>query len=219
MGSHILTAEIQEDFQYRSISGLVLTNQQSLTQKIKAYSDASARLADVKAHKRYHPNPFEEEKQAAHVYDAQFLDLLDAIHWTIERGDETLHDLAENSEFREVVASHLTAVIDQQHELNKQMAKATRENQKESILMKFYFNDILPVVAKGLVEVSPTDLASTPPATGGGEAIPGSEERTASWLGLMFRMWSWLFLHDFNPKDRMIERGEYMDNRHTVYIG
>jgi hypothetical protein len=32
-------------------------------------------------------------------------------------------------------------------------------------------------------------------------------------------MWSWLFLHDFNPEDRMIERSEFKDNRLPVYIG
>jgi hypothetical protein len=210
------------------MDALVLTNGQTLVQKIKAYSNATTRLLDEKADRHYYP---EEERQAmkdraAQDYNIRLLDLLDALHWAVERVDERLKDLVGNPQFDEVVALHLAAVLDQQHALNLELANATGDSPKESILINFYLNSIYPTAVTGLVEKGSdeqtVDSATTHSATSGDEATLSptiTEERSAIWLGLMFRMWSWLFLHDFNPEDRMIERSEFKNNRLPVYIG
>lgn len=210
------------------MDALVLTNGQTLIQKIKKYSEAATRLADEKADRHYYP---ENERQAAkdraaQDYTTRLLDLLDSLHWAVERVDERLKDLVDKPEFGEVVALHLAAVLDQQPALNLELAKATGGNPKERILINFYLNTIYPAAVKGFAEEvsgkSTPDSRSSHSATGSDEATLSpttTEERSAIWLGLMFRMWAWLFLHDFNPEDKMIERSEFKNNRLPVYIG
>src|ERR1700712_2543611 len=102
-GSHSITTEIQELFQHGRMDALVLTNGQTLIQKIKAYSDASSRLAE-----RHHYRNEEErqaiKEQAAQNYNTRLIDLLDSLHWAVERVDERLVDLVHKPVFREVAA-------------------------------------------------------------------------------------------------------------------
>ena len=227
LGSHVLTTELHELFQHGRMDAMVLTNGQTLAQKIKAYSDASTRLADEKSGKRYYPGDEGQamKDQAAQDYNTRLLDLLDALHWAVERVDERLNDLVDKPEFSEVVALHLIAILDSQSTLNSELRKATAENPKERILINFYLNHIYPAAVAGSAEeVSGTQRAGTGTSHSATDsdatlspAVP--EERSAIWLGLMFRMWSWLFLHDFNPEDTMIERSEFKNNRLPVYIG
>jgi hypothetical protein len=229
LGSHTLTTELQELFQHGRMDALVLANGQTLVQKIKAYSVATTHLVESeKADSLYYP---EEERQAmkdqaAQNYNIRLLDLLDSLHWAIERVDERLKDLVDNPQFDKVVALHFGAVLDQQLALNVELANATGDSPKERILIDFYFNNIYLAAVTGSAEKASgeqtPDSATTHSTTGSDEVTLSptvTEERSAIWLGLMFRMWSWLFLHDFNPEDRMIERSEFKDNRLPVYIG
>ena len=161
----------------------------------------------------------------AQDYTTRLLDLLDSLHWAVDRVDERLKDLVDNPQFDEVVALHFVAVLDQQPALNVELANAG-DNQKERILINFYFNNIYPAAVTGSAEnvngEQTSDSATTHSATGSDEATlspPATEERSAIWLGLMFRMWACLFLYDFNSEDKMIERSEFKNNRLPVYIG
>jgi hypothetical protein len=228
LGSHILTTEIQELFQHGRMDALVLTNGQTLVQKIKAYSDAAIRLAEEKNDRNYYPEDERQamKDQAAQNYNSRLLDLLDSLHWAVERVDERLRELVDKPKFCEVVALHLAAILDQQPALNIELANATKDNSKEKILMNFYVKNIYPAAVKESAEdvsgEQTPDSATSHSAVSSNEvtlspAITG--ERSAIWLGLMFRMWSWLFLHDFNTEDKMIERSEFKNNRLPVYIG
>ncbi|KAH8805314.1 hypothetical protein F5884DRAFT_823062 [Xylogone sp. PMI_703] len=153
-GSHRLVTELQNLFRYGRIDTLVLTYGQSLEQKIKAYSDAASHLADENADRYYYPE-YERQTvkdQAAQIYNTRLLDLLDSLHWALERVDERLRDMVDTPEFSEVVTLHLAAVLDQQPILNAELAHATRDNPKEKILISFYFNNIYPAVVKGSAE-------------------------------------------------------------------
>jgi hypothetical protein len=209
LGSHILTTEVRNWFEHGHLDNLLLGNRQSLAQKINPYADASTGLADERDHKDYYYLDHKWMGPAARNYDARLRDLLDSLHWAVERVDEMLHDMINTPGFHEVITLHFEAVLDCQRELNSEMAGATRDYPKEKILINFHFNNIHPVAAKVSAEQASGEAVL---------ALPISEERSAIWLGLMFRMWSWLFLHDFNPEDKMIERSEYMNKRLPVYI-
>lgn len=106
-----------------------------------------------------------------------------------------------------------------------ELANATRENSKEKILMNFYFNKIFPAAVKASPQESGNQTSDSASSHSGID-IDGTtlspaiiQDRSAIWLGLMFKLWSWLFLHDFNPEDKMIERSDFMNNRLPIYIG
>jgi len=80
----------------------------------------------------------------AQDYTTRLLDLLDSLHWAVERVDERRKDLVHRTEFREVVALHLAAVLYQQPALNLELDKATGSHPKERILINFYLNSIYP---------------------------------------------------------------------------
>jgi hypothetical protein len=232
LGNHILTEELQELFQHKPVDALVLNNPQTQTllQKIKAYSDAATCLANEKADKHYYAQ--EEDRQtskdrAAEQHNTRLLVLLDSLHLAVEMVDERLKDLVGKPQFGEVLALHLAAVLDQQNTLNLELANATGDNPKEKILINFYLNNIFPAAVKEPVEAvsgTQTPDSATSQSAGSDEATLSpatttNEERSAIWLGLMFKMWSWLFLHDFSPEDKMIERSEFKNNRLPIYIG
>jgi hypothetical protein len=80
----------------------------------------------------------------AQDYTTRLLDLLDSLHWAFERVDERRKDLVHRTEFREVVALHLAAVLYQQPALNLELDKATGGHPKERTLINFYLNSIYP---------------------------------------------------------------------------
>lgn len=232
LGGHVLTTEIQDLFQHRPADAFVLNvpQTQSLVQKIKAYSDAATTLANEKADKYLYPQ--EEERQvmkdrAARDYNARLLVLLDSLHLAVEMVDERLKELVGKPQFGEVLALHLAAVLDQQNALNTELATATGDNPKEKILINFYVNNIYPAAVKEPSEpasgTQTPDSGTSQSARGGDDATLSpsttTEERSAIWFGLMFKLWSWLFLHNFNPEDTMIERSEFKNNRLPIYIG
>jgi hypothetical protein len=232
LGNNILTTELDEVLQHGRMGSLFLKKGQTLAQKIRGYINARATHNEQISDNFYYP---EEERQvlkdqAAQMYKTRFLDLLDALHWTVERVDERISELLTDPvrkyEFSDVIALHLTTVIEAS-DLDEEMGTATKENPKEKILVQYYMKKIYPVIVDGSPSGSSTkgsdsDTSNSPPASLGATKTRFTEEReerSAIWLGLMFRMWSWLFLHDFNPEDKMIERSEFKNNRLPVYIG
>jgi hypothetical protein len=228
LGDHKLTTELQELFQHGRMDALHFDNGQTLVQKITKYSEATTCLAHEKAGHYYYLQEDERqsmEEKAIREYNTRLLDLLDSLHWAVERVDERLEDMVHTPVFGEVIALHLTAVLDQQAALNMELAMATRENSKENILMNFYFSKIFPAAVKA----SPQESGNQTPDSASSHSGIGSDattlspaivqDRSAIWLGLMFKLWSWLFLHDFNPEDKMIERSDFMNNRLPIYIG
>jgi len=228
LGDHKLTTELQELFQHGRMDALHFDNGQTLVQKITKYSEATTSLADEKAGHYYYPQEDERqsmEEKATREYNTRLLDLLDSLHWAVERVDERLEDMVHTPVFGEVIALHLAAVLDQQEALNMELANTTRENSKEKILMNFYFNKIFPAAVKASPQESgnqtPESASSHSGIDSDGTTLSPAlvQDRSAIWLGLMFKLWSWLFLHDFNPEDKMIERSDFMNNRLPIYIG
>jgi hypothetical protein len=231
LGNNILTTELDEVLQHGRMGSLFLKKGQTLAQKIRGYINARAAHNEQVSDNFYYP---EEERQvmkdqAAQNYKTRFLDLLDALHWTVERVDERISELLADPfrkhKFSDVIALHLTKVI-RASKLDVEMATATKENPKEKILVDYYMKKIYPAIINGSPSGSSTkgsDSDTDSPAASleatKTKLSEEREERSAIWLGLMFRMWSWLFLHDFNPEDKMIERSEFKNNRLPVYIG
>jgi hypothetical protein len=234
LGSHVLTKELQELFEHRQLDDLPNYGPpQTLTQKIQKYCQAVTSLATLNSGNSHMHYTKEEDRQiakdeAAQEYNDRFLILLDSLHVAVGAIDDRLNDLVATSQFSEVLASHLTAVLDQQKALNEELANASGDNQKEKTLIDFYVTRIFPAAVKQpAVTASGTQSPDSMRSQSGSDgdeatlspATPELEERSAIWLGLMFKMWSWLCLHDFNPEDKMIERSEFIDNRLPIYIG
>ena len=111
--------------------------------------------------------------------------------------------------------------------MKKDVAREAGDLPREKFLVDFYFDKIHSVISQAPTESSNYELIrdsghsqfSTTSDTATLAGTRFSNERSAVWLALMFRMLSWFFLHDFNPEDRMIERTEFKNNRLPVYIG
>lgn len=96
LGDHKLTTELQELFQHGRMDALHFDNGQTLVQKITKYSEATTSLADEKAGLYYYPQEDERqfmEEKATWEYNTRLLDLLDSLHWAVERVDERLEDM------------------------------------------------------------------------------------------------------------------------------
>ncbi len=235
LGSHVLTKELQELYEHRQVDDLVLNDRppQTLTQTIKKHCQAVTALAKLNAGDSHLHYAKEEDRQiakdqAAKEHNERLLILLDSLHVAVGVIDDRLNELVGRPQFRDVLTSHLTAVLDQQNALNVELANASGDNQKEKTLIDFYFTRIFPAAVKEAAVTAsgtqtPDSMRSQSGSSGDDVTLspttPASEERSAIWLGLMFKMWSWLCLHDFNPEDKMIERSEFIDNRLPIYIG
>jgi hypothetical protein len=78
------------------MDALHFDNGQTLVQKITKYSEATTSLADEKAGLYYYPQEDERqfmEEKATWEYNTRLLDLLDSLHWAVERVDERLEDM------------------------------------------------------------------------------------------------------------------------------
>ena len=128
------------------------------------------------------------------------------MHWIIERIDERLK--GDIREVKEVLALHFAAVFDQQQALNEELAQSSKDNPIEKILIDFYFDKIRPATTGADVEID-NDVPSA----------KNGDRQSAIWLALVFRIWAWLFLHDFDPEDAMIDRSEFKDSNLPIYIG
>jgi hypothetical protein len=225
LGDHQLRQEIQDLFANTRLDKI------DLDKRIQTYTRAFRELNDPKEMAAYAHSPGPEreahQQQLAERYDIAHRDLLDSLHDNVLAIDRKLEDLLD--EVREVLACHFRATSKIHLKPEDELPSPTLDNPKEKILIDFYFENILPQVAQGLPDSSPgtpqksaslrppsISVMSSSTSTLGGTS---SDTRSAVWLALMFKMCSWLFLHDFNPEDRMIERSEFSNNRLPVYIG
>lgn len=93
LGSHVLAEEIRSVFQDRHLDALVLSKGQTLTEKLTSYSSAKATLTAKQTGRTYWPlDERLQIQEAKDRFDNEFLDLLDSLHWVIERIDERLKD-------------------------------------------------------------------------------------------------------------------------------
>lgn len=222
------TTEIKGLFEHGRLDGIVLDNGQPLIQKINNYRAANDNLARQRAEGTLNYIPLDEVaerparlQQALETYDDALLDLLDSLHVAVKRIDDRL----EVEKVREVLTLHFKAKHDSGAKLHDVLSASET---KEKDLISFYFENIQPIVAKGDLRQQDTSprpssaMSTASTATTGSSRTnltPAEVERNGIWLALMFKMWSWFFLHDFSPLDKMIERSEYMNSRLPVYIG
>jgi len=223
-GSHDLTKGVKGLFHEGRMEAVTLSSKHILAYTIRQYSTANTRLARAKTD-YFRSN---EEKQIAiqeaqKMYDAALIELLDSLHEAVEAVDTRLE--TQLNDVREVIALHFATILDNRILLEQQLAAETKDNTREQILIKFYFDTVYPVVTQAPDDESSstqaTDAASIHSTASNAPTLSPAvaEERRAVWLALMFRMWSWLFLHEFSPEDKMIERSEFYDSRLPVYIG
>jgi hypothetical protein len=225
LGDHQLRNEIQDLFTNGHLEKI------NLDKRIQTYMRANKDKNDPRERAAWAHSA--DAERAAHEqlveenYDTAHRDLLDSLHDNVLSIDRKLEDMIDD--VREVLACHFNATSKLHRELEDLLASATLDNTKEKILINFYFAAVLPQVTAGL----PASAASTPQrsttlkppsitVTSSNSSTLGAnaaDTRSAVWLALMFKMCSWLFLHDFNSYDRMIERSEFSDNRLPVYIG
>lgn len=148
-------------------------------------------------------------------YNNALLHLMDALHAASDKVGQRLTRDDLKSDLRDVVAAHFTVTLGQQDALRKQLDGSTAV---ERDLVRFYAGTVRPAVVGGGSGGSHASTAST--ITNGTPTLDAEGmQRSAVWLALMFRMWAWMFLHEFNPLDKMIERTEFLNSRLPVYIG
>lgn len=228
LGDHDLTTELRDLFGSTGVDGMSLTQDvEPLSRKIRTYCAAHENLQNENAEKFFCAAGERETRkhEAAQSYDVALLDLLDALHNIMKRIDLMLEGLM--GEVREVVASHFATLFDSRAELKKDVAHEAGDLSREKFLVDFYFDKIHSVISQAPTASSSDESIrdsghSQFSTTSDAATLAGtrfSNERSAVWLALMFRMLSWFFLHDFNPEDRMIERTEFKNNRLPVYIG
>jgi hypothetical protein len=220
LGDHMLTEEIKSFIQRGRFDGMILgqldgmisldtKTRRTLEQLVDNYIMAHTKLENEKAGKNF--TPADPESQATMKEEAEkarndaFVYLLDSLHKAVDLVDQNLMHKETQDEIRDVISKHFDTMADKHSELEEKLGQ---DGSKEKNLVAFYFDEIRPTVVR-----VDTGSASTEPLT------ETEMKRSAIWLGLMFRMWSWLFLHTFNPLDRMIERTEFQNNRLPVYIG
>jgi hypothetical protein len=224
LGDHQLVQELRELFTNPRLDKI------DLDKRIQTYLRTEKELNDAR-NWGYNSAAEQEafQQQAEERYDTAHRELLDSLHDHIFSINNKLEDMLRDVEA--VLTCHFTATSqpEARQQLQENLSCATLDHTKEEILINFYFDRVLPEVTQGLpVSSAGTPQRSSllrPPSISVTDsdastlANPISDTRSAIWLALMFKMCSWLFLHDFNPEDRMIERSESMNNRLPVYIG
>ncbi|CAG8973785.1 hypothetical protein HYALB_00006330 [Hymenoscyphus albidus] len=218
LGDDDLTKELQSLFSKGRLYGKYL-NDSTLEQKISAY-ELYADLYNKVKKETYTPadkgkDESDHVKESRKRYNDKHLDLLDTLHEALDVVETTLRQNM-LKDVRQVLTLHFTAVLSQQDDLEKELENATLDNPKEKILLAFYFEEIYPNVVQAEDWNGRASNGST--ASDASTLCSNSDRRSAVWLALMFRLWSWMFLHDFNSEDRMIERSEFKNNRLPVYI-
>lgn len=126
-----LTKETQDLFEHGRIDGLLLTQGQSLSQKIKAYMSANDTLEEEKVEKCFWPVDERENRKikAAQRHSEALLDLLDSLHFAVQKVDERLEDMMD--EVRIVVTSHFATWFERRHLLKNDLTHQTEHNPKE----------------------------------------------------------------------------------------
>jgi hypothetical protein len=117
-----------------------------------------------------------------------------------------------------IIAAHLSGVLSASDML--QTAVNDLSASKEENLMKYYFEEIKPTVKNGYANVrTANNSGGMSPTTIGTTTEAQKEEREAVWTMLVFRMWCWFLLHEFDPADRCIVPNQFKGSRMPVYIG
>lgn len=118
----------------------------------------------------------------------------EAIHDTIDSTTEYLLSLTQQ-EVLSVLVAHITKVVEILDDPNSPLNTIVLANKEDSLLNE-YFNVVRPSVvgSKG-------------------------ESRNTIWISLVFRMFCWLLLHDFDRADVNIVPSDLKGSRMPVYIG
>jgi hypothetical protein len=144
--------------------------------------------------------------------EQDFYQLLDMLHDTLNSLDQMLFNMLQD--LPEVITSHFAIRFSKDITQHTNDARG-EEGSKEIKMMDVYFNKILPNVVRPSPD-NPFNYKRIGLLT---QPLSEAEaQRSAIWIMLMFRMWAWLILHDFNPLDRMIERTKYMNSRKHIFI-
>ena len=202
LGSDPLTQEIKNAFVYGRFDSLSSLDREGrpLNELIENHLSAETGV-QKKAVNGYAASL----QNAEETYVADHVALMDALHTASDKMDHRLAREAMHEHLRSVITAHFSTVLGQRPGLQAHLARSTSV---EKDLVEFYFENVRPAVVRpGATRVTLGKM-SAPEA-----------QRSAVWLALMFRMWSWMVLHEFNPADKMIERTEFMNSRLPVYIG
>ncbi|KAG9231388.1 hypothetical protein BJ875DRAFT_487070 [Amylocarpus encephaloides] len=203
---------------------------QGLRYKIVKYEDAIDTL--IKKQNSYSPlvsNDYPAPDKETQVKDCErdkaekHLDLLDSIHDAITAVDESLE--SQIPQVREVLALHFTSMLNHMKNGKLNEALANADSSREEALIKYCFDHFMPEkpVATGagasILSASSSQVMSSSQVSLRTLVDASGEHHVAVWLALVFRMWSWFSLHEFNPLDKMVERADFLGSRLPVYIG
>ncbi|KAL3428310.1 modin [Phlyctema vagabunda] len=130
----------------------------------------------------------------------------EAIHDAIDDVDKYLLGL-EQKDVLDVVVAHLEEVMEVLENPTSQLNTIVLSN-KEEPFVRFYFNEIFPKVINRRVREE--DPPTTPKK---------KNQRSDIWVTLIFRMFCWLLLHDFDSKDTKIVPADLEGSRMPIYIG
>lgn len=152
------------------------------------------------------------------------LDVLEAVHDAIDDATEML-SFWTDSAILFVVGEHVTHVINSLHDLRselhswrklKKVVLPSKAGMSERRMIMLYLETILPKVqdisSKSGRKIRRAKLDS-------GVQIPPDRDGTVLWCILLFRMISWLTLHDFDPEDIQMIPPSLRHSRVPVYIG
>lgn len=157
----------------------------------------------------------------------------EAIHDAIDNVDKYLLEEVDQALILGVLVSHLKAVMDELDNAESVLNSIVLSN-KEEPLVNFYFKEIFQSVMKS--KVNPADRSPLYNAGNdqadlhdsrkeSGPRLPRDptkhekERRGEVWITLVFRMFCWLLLHDFDHKDTKIVPSDLKGSRMPIFIG
>jgi hypothetical protein len=133
------------------------------------------------------------------------LEVREAIHDAIDERTDYLLSLSQQAVLSVLVA-HLTKVMEILDDPNSPLNTIVLANKEDSLLNE-YFHEIRPSVIGNLD-------SNKKPLT-----RDQKEQRNTIWISLMFRMFCWLLVHDFDKADIKIVPSDLKGSRMPVYIG
>ncbi|RGP62325.1 hypothetical protein FSPOR_9370 [Fusarium sporotrichioides] len=146
----------------------------------------------------------------------------DALHSVLKELDETLKKSTQTPLVQDVIGSHFEEVLSQ---MNGQTFPRFDGSDKEDVLMRTYFQQILPAVQ---ISCS-ARFFNLKTADSEFNVVKGGHAQTAEyaayllackklWCNLVLRMICWLMLHDFHGDDVQIPKGDLYGSETRVYI-
>ncbi|KAH8896721.1 hypothetical protein GQ53DRAFT_838246 [Thozetella sp. PMI_491] len=216
LGTDILTQQIKNAFEHGRLDGAAALDPaegHTLEQLIQEYKTVNINSENEKRSRFYGGEKSEYDAELRHG-DA-LLHLLDGLHNTIRGLDEILNESSTGETMRTVITLHFRTIFRKHDELWATVAQGV--GTKEERLVRFYFDSVWPDVV-GRTTGDSEIITEDPGVSRSAESSTFDVQKSRVWLALMFRMWSWLFVHDFDSLDRMIERSKYQNSRLPVYI-